>query len=179
MVERGKDDEVLEGHGCDIVVVADGERRCALPALVVCMHRTIVREAHRLRASRVPAIPVFGMLLAIGPIRTTCAIVGQASLAAVVGELDGEFTIGGQFENLAVFRGDLIASTVVLEPPVFFGEHVERVDDGVGVAVVNARIVAAFAVHAILESSYVSRYEGREAQCEKCGAKHGCCLEMV
>ena len=65
-----------------------------------------------------------------------------------MGQFDGEGATSGEFEERVFSGRSIVAAAVVLEPPVCFGEVVERVDGEVVVIVCGGGGVAEGAVHA-------------------------------
>ena len=118
-------------------------------------------------------IHIVGMLLSIWPITHKLAVVFQRSLSAIMGQLDGEGTAGGDFEEGILGGRGIVAAAVVLEPPVSFGEVVEGTDGEVVVAVGGGGGVAEGAVHAFCRPGCcVGGCGGCEGRGEECGFEH-------
>jgi hypothetical protein len=78
-------------------------------------------------------------LFAVAPWGHELAVVGQRGEGAVVGELGGEVSAGGELEEFAVWGRDGVAAPIALLPPLILAELVEGVDYEVGVLVVDGR----------------------------------------
>jgi hypothetical protein len=162
--------EVLHRDSRYVRLVTNGECRASGHGLVLHMHRTVVLDTTF--AIQGVATPVFGMLLPIGPLRSKFASKGQCSLSTIVCELDCEIPAGWKFQELTLWRGDHITSLIVLKPPLILGHHIQRVDSGVGVAVVDSGHVAALAIHAVCPSCHVRFSCSRQGYSEEEGGMH-------
>ena len=160
MVACSEDYKVLYGNVLEVGLVADGECSSTCGAMVPCMHRTILFQAHRRGAVSAPAVPILGMMLAIGPVRCFLAIVRERGMPAIVGQLDSDLSIGRQFEEFAGLRGSLVATSMVLEPPVLLCEVVKRVHSKICVWIILRGIGTTFAVHAWCPCCCMCRGEG-------------------
>ena len=64
-------------------------------------------------------------------------IPSEGSKGTIVRQLDGKGTACWNFKKLSLWRRSVVTTTVVLEPPVFFGEVEEWADGHIVVAVVG------------------------------------------
>ena len=142
LFQYAENGEVFESYGGEVGLITYCESCSCCIGLVTSMQRAIRYAFPRRR------IHIVGMLLSIWPIAHKLAVVFQRSLSAIMGQFDSEGAASGDFEEGILGRRGIVAAAVVLEPPVGFGEVVERVDGEVIVAVGGGGGVAEGAVHA-------------------------------
>lgn len=110
--------------------------------LVAGMQRAIWNAFPRRR------IHIIGVVLSIWPIAHVGTIICERSLRSIMRQFNSEGATSGDFEERVFSRRSIVAAAVVLEPPVLFGEVVERVDGEVVVEVGGSGGIAEGAVHA-------------------------------
>lgn len=156
MFEDRKDCECLHGDLADVGIVRDGPSRAGSHRLVLGVHGPVILDAV---VGSTRAVPVVGVVIAIGPIRRKLASIGKSSLGLVMGEFNGKLATCWKSYRGAVFGGivktsaDLVESMSVydqqycvgellhfLHPPLILGELVQRIDRGIRVGVVVVRI---------------------------------------
>lgn len=143
LLKDREDGQVVEGHPGNIRVVADGEGGSSRGGLIVGMECAALPIGVVVKAvGRVRRVPVVGMRASIGPVGGELPVEGEGSERAVLGDLDGERSAGGQLERVTIVRRKLVATAVVLHPPVALRQVVQRGDHGIRVGVVDARFGA-------------------------------------
>jgi hypothetical protein len=136
MVASSENYEILHGDVFKVGMVTDRECSATCGTLVPRMHSTILLQTHGWRTISTPAVPVFRMLLAVGPVGGLLTFVGERGMGAVVGKLNRDLAVCWQLEELSALGRSLVAATVVLEPPVCSGQVVQGVHSEVGVWII-------------------------------------------
>lgn len=120
----------------------------------------------------IAAVPVLGVRVSVWPITGIPSVIAERCLGAVVRMFDSDLATGWQLEEVAVVRGILIASPIVLEPPVAFVKLVEGINGCVCVLIVVRGVVGAVqAVHTLVPADCMGSCGDKESnKVEKVGA---------
>jgi len=151
--ENREDDQVLHADLRNVRVVGNGPCGATGPSLTPRVHGSIVLDAP---FSHVSSIPIFGVVVTVGPRARKLAVVRECGLSTVVGELNGELASSRELKELASWRWDSVTATISLEPPLVSAQVEEWADDGVCVLVILTRVGSPSAVHSVGESGSVS-----------------------
>jgi len=159
--QNSEDDQVFHGNHSKVWSVGDGKGRSSGHALVVGMESSVLLDTVWGVAW---ASPVFWMLTSVGPVAHETSIVAKSGESTVVCNLNGEGATCGKVKELACWRWDSVAASVMLEPPVLSALSIDRTHGNVVVLIIFSWVVTTFAVHASSPSGVMSMSNGAPCQ---------------